>query len=245
MNWEDLKVYRPLRKEDLKKSYKSFIKIIAENLSHLGFKLIGRRLIKKSEDLFHVIHLDTRGSWMGVSDSFKIEIALTSLYDKEVFVKNYELTGSKSIEYIIPNMKDYCRITQEYPLLADFITRKIIEYVLPYFDKYSSSRQILADRDNFKLDNLTQVIERNNNLVLYCELSNNLDIQASNIIESKINLLKKLNKESDELRELIILLGHLEHKDWAGIKEELSSYKAEVLKKLKIKENQTGNLTQP
>ncbi|MER2997136.1 hypothetical protein [Pontibacter populi] len=241
MIWEELKVYRPLKKEELKESYKRFTNIIAENLSHFGFKLVGRRLIKRSDDLFHVIHLDTRGNWTGLGDSFKTEIAITSIYDTEVFVKNYELTGSRSIESLIPNLKNYYRITEEYPLLADFITRKIIDYVLPYFDKYRSSRQILADRTNFKIDNITQATERNRNLIMLCELGNNQDVQATNIIRSKIDLIQKLNHGSDELKELIELIHILEAKDWEGIREVLNSYKAEVFKKLRIKENQTGN----
>jgi len=31
MNWEDLNVYKPLKKEELKTAYKDFIKIIADN----------------------------------------------------------------------------------------------------------------------------------------------------------------------------------------------------------------------
>lgn len=241
MIWEELKVYRPLKKEELKESYKKFTSIIAENLSYFGFKLVGRRLIKKSNDLFHIIHLDTRGSWTGLSDSFKTEIAITSIYDKEVFVKNYELTGSRSMESLIPNLRNYYRITEEYPLLADFITRKIIDYILPYFDKYSSSKQILADRANFKIDNLTQATERNRNLIMLCESGNNQNIQASNIIRSKIDFIQKLNNGSDELKDLVKLLNMLEAEDWEGIREVLNSYKAEIFKKLKIKENQAGN----
>ncbi len=52
MNWEDLKVYRPLKKEDLKTAYKDFTKIIADNLRADGFELKGRKLIKQSNDLF-------------------------------------------------------------------------------------------------------------------------------------------------------------------------------------------------
>ena len=55
MNWEDLKVYRPLKKEELKTAYKDFTKIIAGNLLVDGYKLKGRKLIKQSNDLFHII----------------------------------------------------------------------------------------------------------------------------------------------------------------------------------------------
>src|SRR5690606_30536247 len=140
MNWEDLKVYRPLKKEELKTAYKDFTKIIADNLLVDGYELKGRKLIKQSNDLFHIIHLDTRGSWMGISDSFKTEISICSVYDTDTFILNYELTASKKIEDLVPKIRNYYRITQEYLLLADFLTRKIRESILPYFSQYKSSK---------------------------------------------------------------------------------------------------------
>ena len=143
MNWEDLKVYRPLKKEELKTAYKDFTKIIADNLLVFGYELKGRKLVKQSNDLFHIIHLDTRGSWMGTSDSFKTEISICSIYDTDTFILNYELTASKKIEDLVPKIRNYYRISQEYPILADFLTRKIRESILPYFSQYESSKDIL------------------------------------------------------------------------------------------------------
>lgn len=140
MKWEDLKVYKPLKKEDLKNAYKEFAQIVAKNLSQYGFELKGRKLIKQSNDLFHIIHLDTRGSWMGISDSFKTEISICSICDTDTFVLNYELTASKTIEELIPKIRNHYRISQEYQLLADFITRKIVETILPYFFNYKHQK---------------------------------------------------------------------------------------------------------
>ena len=151
MNWEDLKVYRPLKKEELKTAYKAFTKIIADNLLVDGYELKGRKLIKLSDDLFHIIHLDTRGSWMGTSDSFKTEISICSVYDTDTFILNYELTASKKIEDLVPKIRNYYRITQEYSLLADFLTRKIRESILPYFSQYKPSKDILKNLSKFKL----------------------------------------------------------------------------------------------
>ena len=143
MNWEDLTVYTPLKKEGLQTAYKDFTKIVAGSLVQDGFELRGRKLIKKSDDLFHIVHLDTRGSWMGTSDSFKTEISICSVYDTDTFVLNYELTASKKIEDLVPKIRNYYRITQEYPLLADFLTRKIRESILPYFSQYQTSKDVL------------------------------------------------------------------------------------------------------
>lgn len=62
MRWEDLKVYKQLTKEELKPAFKDFTKNVADNLKPFGFFLHGRKLIPVSNDLLHVIHLDTRGS---------------------------------------------------------------------------------------------------------------------------------------------------------------------------------------
>lgn len=159
MNWEDLKVYRPLKKEELKTAYKDFTRIIAENLLLDGYALKGRKLIKQSDDLFYVIHLDTRGSWMGTSDSFETEISICSIYDTDTFILNYELTASKKIEDLVPKIRNHYRISKEYPLLADFLTRKIKESILPYFSQYKSSKDILNSLTNFKLDDTTEITE--------------------------------------------------------------------------------------
>jgi len=236
--WEDLTVYRPLTKEQLKPAYKDFTKIIADNLAHFGFKLNGRKLIKLSNDLFHIIHLDTRGSWSGLGDSFKIEIALVPICDTNVFIKNYELTGSKPIIEIIPKLKDYYRITQEYKLLADFITRKLIDFVLPYFDKYDSTKKVLADSSKFKIDNLT---ERNENLILFSELLNHLDNQASKIVTKDLEKLTRIypakEKVIDIFTDLENYISWLKSKDWDKIDTDLQDKKATILKKLKMNAN--------
>jgi hypothetical protein len=235
MNWEDLKVYRPLKKESLKTSYKDFTKIIADNLRADGFELKGRKLIKQSNDLFHIIHLDTRGSWMGISDSFKTEISICSIYDTDTFILNYELTASKKIEDIIPKIKDYYRITQEYPLLADFLTRKIREYILPYFSQYESSRDVLHNLTKFKLDNISEITERNSNLILYCELANKADLKSSEILLDRLTKFKKINVEDKIIKQTEFLLNLIKGNKWEEIDEILYDNQRQVFKKLKIK----------
>tara|TARA_R110002012_G_scaffold295589_1_gene492247 strand:- start:2693 stop:3406 length:714 start_codon:yes stop_codon:yes gene_type:complete len=236
MNWEDLKVYRPLKKEELKTAYKDFTKIVAENLLEDGFELKGRKLFKQSNDLFHIVHLDTRGSWTGISDSFKTEISICSVYDTETFILNYELTASRKIEDLVPNIRNYYRITKEYPLLADFLTRKIREKVLPYFSQYKTSKDILNNRKKFKLDNVSEITERNSNLILYCEITNKIDKVSSEILSTRLARLRNLKNVDSSIKEADDLLHLIQDKNWEKINEILIDNKRQVFKKLKIKE---------
>lgn len=234
MNWEDLTVYKPLKKEDLKTAYKDFTKIVADNLIHYGFENRGRKLIRQSNDLLHIIHFDTRGSWMGTSESFKTEISICSVYDTETFILNYELTASKKIEDLVPKIKNYYRITQEYKLLADFITRKIREYVLTYFSHYQTSKEVLNNRKMFKLDNVSEITERNSNLILFCELTNKIDRDSSEILRNRISKLKSIISAATSIEKDEFLLNLIQEKNWDKINEILIDNKKQVFKKLKF-----------
>lgn len=236
MNWEDLKVYRPLKKEDLKAAYKDFTKIVAENLLNEGFESRGRKLIRQSNDLLHIIHLDTRGSWMGTSESFKTEISICSVYDTDTFILNYELSATKKIEELVPKIRNHYRITQEYTLLADFITRKIREYVLPYLSKFQTSKDVLNNRKMFKLDNVSEITERNSNLILFCELTNKIDEDSSEILRNRISKLKSIISGATSIENEEFLLNLIQEKNWDKINEILIDNKKQVFKKLKFKE---------
>ena len=235
MNWEDLKVYRPLKKEELKTAYKDFTKIIADNLLVNGYELKGRKLIKQSNDLFHIIHLDTRGSWMGTSDSFKTEISICSVYDTDTFILNYELTASKKIEDLVPKIRNYYRITQEYSLLADFLTRKIRESVLPYFSQYKSSRDVLNQLTKFKLDNISEITERNSNLILYCELANKTYVKSTEILIDRLTKYRKIKVDDKIIQHTELLLDLIQNRKWEEVEKLLDDNKGQVFKKLKIK----------
>ena len=236
MNWEDLTVYRPLKKEDLKSAYKDFSKIVADHLLQNGFEVRGRKLIKQSGDLFHIIHLDTRGSWMGISEYFKTEISICSIYDIDTFILNYELTASKKIEDLVPKIRNYSRITQEYPLLADFLTRKIREYILPYLSHYQTSKDVLSNRKKFKFDSLTDIMERNSNLILYCELTNNVNLVSSEILKMRLTKLKNIKSDISTIKKDEIFLHLIQERNWGKINEILIDNKEQIFKKLKIKE---------
>lgn len=236
VKWEELTVYKPLKKEELKAAYKQFSKIIAENMAHFGFKAKGRMLIKRSGELLHIIHLDTRGSWTGLSDSFKTEVAIVSVYDEGPFIFNYELNGTKKIREIVPNLRNYNRITQEYELLADFLTRKIIGFVLQYFEQYSNAIKILDDKANFSWKPAPGMALRNGDLILFCELHLHRDYQAAGILSELLALYQTMGVGSNN--ETVIKLKHLYglllNKNWEAIDEILAGNRDAVLKKLKL-----------
>jgi hypothetical protein len=198
--------------------------------------LPGRKIIRVSNDLLHIIHLDTRANWTGISEHFKIEIALVTVWDKAPFIRGYELTGTKKIEDIVKKIRDHYRITQEYVLLADFLTRKIIDSVIPYFEKYNNSNKILNDRKAFKLGDLAQ---RNENLILFSELLNRKNLEAEKINDKALASYTSLNSDKlqfDEyFKEIELFKKCLNSKDWTIIEQKLLANKIAVFSKLKIK----------
>lgn len=234
MKWEDLKVYKTINKDELKLAKKEIEKIVFSNLSHFGFKKYRRELIRSSNDIFHIIQLDTRGSWMGASMSLKTKIGIVSIYDTDFFINNDELTGCKKLEQIIPTIKNYYQITQEYELFADFISRKLVEDIIPYFNQFENSKDILLKSENFKVDNLTEVSERNQNLVLYCRLANHQNEEVLDILEKKIQLAIRLNQQ-EKVTCIESLIKEIQTSNWENIDEILQGNKKRVLDKLKLK----------
>lgn len=234
MKWEDLKVYKTINKDELKLAKKEIEKIVFSNLSHFGFKKYRRELIRSSNDIFHIIQLDTRGSWMGASMSLKTKIGIVSIYDTDFFINNDELTGCKKLEQIIPTIKNYYQITQEYELFADFISRKLVEDIIPYFNQFENSKDILLKSENFKVDNLTEVSERNQNLVLYCRLANHQNEEVLDILEKKIQLAIRLNQQ-EKVTCIESLIKEIQTSNRENIDEILQGNKKRVLDKLKLK----------
>lgn len=234
MKWEDLKFYKTINKDELKFAKKEIEKIVFSNLSDFGFKKYGRELIRISNDVFHVIHLDTRGSWMGASTSLKTKIGIVSIYDTDFFIEKHELTGCKKLEQIIPTIKNYYQITQEYILFADFISRKLIENIIPYFKQFENSKDVLSEPDRFKVDNLTELIERNQNLILYCRLANHQNKEVLDILEKKMQLAIKLNSQ-EKIMYIESLMKEIQTSNWRNIDNILQGNKERVLDKLKLK----------
>jgi hypothetical protein len=185
MNWEDLKFYKHLEKGELSNAKKSIEIIVAEKLAPYGFRKFGRKLIRKSDDLIHIIHLDSRGSWHGSSSSLKTEFAIVSIFDTDILIENFEPISSSYIQHLEPKLKNYYQITKEFNLFAEYLSRKIIEIILPYFDKYLSSKDVL--KKGIKLGGTK-------NLEQFCELTNqsNGKVSAEQLKVKKDAVLKKL-----------------------------------------------------
>jgi hypothetical protein len=242
MKWEELKVYEPLTKEELKPAFKAFTAIVADNLKPFGFTQHGRKIIALSKDLLHIIHIDTRGSWFGVNEYFKTEISLCAVSDKLPVIRKIEPTGGKGIEEIAVGIRDSYRMTKEYELLADFLSRKIVETVMPYFAKYDDSLKILNDLSPF----VTGAGRTgNDSLVLHCELQNRQNRMAGKIVDQTLAFYKSIgayNNHSGLLEyfeEMELFRDALQKGDWLAIEEKLARNKMEIFKKLRIKNTTT------
>ena len=185
MNWEDLKFYKPLEKEELSNAKKYIETTVAEYLMPYGFKKFGRKLIRKSNDLIHIIHLDSRGSWNGTSNTIKTEFAIVSIFDTDILVENFEPISGSYIQNLEPKLKNYYQITKEFNLFAEYLSKKIIEIVLPHFDKYLSSSDVVIK--DIK-------IGESKNLKQFCELTkeSNGKVNTDQLMAKKDAVLKKL-----------------------------------------------------
>ena len=180
MKWEDLKVYKPIEKTELTNAKKVIESVISNRLEQYGFRKIGKKLIRKSNDLIHLIFLDSRGSWSGTSNSLKIQVAVVSIYDIDILVNNYEPISNTFIEDLKPDLKNYYQITREYELFAQFISTKIEQITLPYFDKYTSSTDIIKKGIKHGITK---------NLIDLCEKSK--DIEFTEELEFRKQIVRK------------------------------------------------------
>ncbi|KAA9327097.1 hypothetical protein F0P96_17820 [Hymenobacter busanensis] len=240
MKWEDLKVYRPLPKEELRQAFKPFTAAVAAHLAPYGFILLGRKLIRAVNDVMQIIHIDTRGSWMGISATYETGVAVIP-YCSDFFrlTSSSELLWQKPIEEIVPGIKNHYRITAEYVLLAEYLAGRIIRDVLPYFNSINTSAQILSHWEDLlpKRRLFPGEAFAYDIVLLYCSLKNNKPDAAIPLLsalrqhlEGKSgNRAEKLGNELDEYRQLV------EQDDWKAIHEKLLAAEQLELRKCKLK----------
>ncbi|RED22499.1 hypothetical protein BD847_3129 [Flavobacterium cutihirudinis] len=184
MAWQDLKFYKPIDKTELSNAKKSIENIIAEKLAPFGFKKLGRKLIRKSNDIIHIIHLDSRGSWSGSSNSMQTEFAIVSIYDTDILVENFEPISSSYIQHLKPELKNFYQITQEFNLFSEYLGQKIVEIILPYFDRYMSSKDVLEKNIQIgKTKNLNQLCILSNTKNLTEEIEQDLNTRKSMVLK--------------------------------------------------------------
>ncbi|WP_034057051.1 DUF4304 domain-containing protein, partial [Lacinutrix jangbogonensis] len=74
--FEKIKVFKSLPKEQWKPAYNELNIIIGANLKEYGFKKKGRKHYRLTNDLLEIIDIDNRGSWSGARDDIEIRIGL-------------------------------------------------------------------------------------------------------------------------------------------------------------------------
>ena len=246
MIWEDLKVYKPLKKEDLKTAFRNLTKILGHNLKEYGFKKKDRKLYRLSYDILEVIDFDYRGSWMGQDEFFTTNIGLIPLCWSDL-TKDYHLVASKEIKEIDTKIKNHYRISQEYDLLADYLTRRIIKTVLPYFDKYNSTAKIIKHSRDFKYKTKCggNDIYKSNYLILFSELKQHKIKKAIKILDNEIEYLTHLKTNSPnsnaqihldtELRKWETLKHQVINENWSDLDLNFKQIESEEINRLKIK----------
>ncbi len=106
---------------------------------------------------------------------------------------------------------------------------------MPYFSQYKSSRDILNNLTKFKLDNVSEITERNSNLVLYCELANKTDLKSSEVLIDRLTKYRKIKVDDKILKHTELLLSLIQSNNWEAVDNLLNDNKRQVFKKLKIK----------
>jgi len=246
MAWEDLKAYRPLKKEDLKLAFKDLTNIIGMNLKEYGFERKDRKLYRLSYDLLEVIEIDYRGNWTGQNEYFKTNIGLIPLCWPGL-VKDYYLVASKEIKEIDSSIKNHYRLTEEYNLLADYLTRKIVSNVLPYFNKYNSTEKVLKHYKDFKYKSVCggNDINKSNFLILFSELKQHRIKNAIEIIDNELAYINLARTNLSDTKALIkleseksiweSLKSNTEGNRWNELDFQFAETEKEEIRKLKIK----------
>lgn len=233
--FEKIKVFKSLPKEQWKPAYNELNKIIGANLKEYGFKKKGRKHYRLTNDLLEVIDIDNRGSWTGAKDDIEIRIGLVP-YCWEGLTNEYYLIGSKKIEEIDKTIRKHFRISKEYLILADYLSEKLIANALPFFDKYNSTKKITSQPYIFPFYSKCggNDIYNSQFLILFSELKQHKVNKAVEILENEIELHERLENVEivnkwKELKELI------ERKEWTEIDKILAKNEQRELNKLKIK----------
>lgn len=233
--FEKIKVFKSLPKEQWKPAYNELNKIIGANLKVYGFKKIGRKHYRLTNDLLEVIDIDNRGSWTGAKDDIEIRIGLVPIC-WEGLTNEYYLIGSKKIEEVDKTIRKHFRISEEYLLLADYLSEKLIANALPFFEKYNSTKKITSQPYIFPFYSKCggNDIFKSQFLILFSELKQHKANNAIEILENEIELHERLEnveivKQWKKLKELI------KKENWTEIDKILAENEQKELKKLKIK----------
>jgi len=233
--FEKIKVFKNLPKEQWKPAYNELNKRIGQSLKEYGFKKKGRKHYRLTNDLLEIIDVDNRGSWSGAKDDIEIRIGLVP-YCWEGLTNEYYLVGSKKIEEIDKTIRKHFRISQEYLMLADYLSKRIINNVLPYFEKYNSTEKITNQPYAFTYHSKCggDDIYKSQFLILFSELKQHKVKEGLEILKNEIEFHERLENVEivnkwKKLKDLI------ENKKWTEIDKILAENEQKILNKLKIK----------
>ncbi len=140
--WENLQVYKNLPPEEIPARFKDFAQLILANLKGFGFKLKQSKTVKTSyrinEEFEQSIQFDNSSRWAKNQQSIFIFVSIKPLYaEKE---QPYRIFEAYQID---SSFKMFYPLTQEFALLAANIIEKINKYLLPFFDRFASSKDIV------------------------------------------------------------------------------------------------------
>ncbi|MFB9053070.1 hypothetical protein ACFFVB_08245 [Formosa undariae] len=233
--FEKIKVFKSLPKEEWKPAFNALNEIIGANLKEYGFKKKGRKHYRLTNDLLEIIDVDNRGSWSGTKDTIEIRIGLVP-YCWEGLTKEYYLVGSKKIEEIDKTIRKHFRISQEYLLLADYLSERIIRNVLPYFEKYNSTKKITNQPYIFpyQASHLTFDTYNGHLLILFAEIKQHKVNKSIEILDKLIEVSMRFENEL-ELKKWTKIKTLIENNDWNSIDKILTKNELIELNKLKIK----------
>jgi len=230
--FEQIKVFKSLPKEQWKPAYNALNKSIGLKLKEYGFKKKDRKHYRLTNDLLEVIDIDNRGSWSGAKEDIEIRIGLVP-YCWQGLTNEYYLVGSKPIEEIDKTIRNHFRISKEYLILADYLAERIIKNVLPFFEKYNSTKKITSQPYIFPYHTKCggNDIKNSHLLILFSELKQHKNINAIEILENEIEF------GSDSLNQVTWkeLKKRVENKDWETIDKIFAENEKNILDTLKIK----------
>lgn len=232
--FEQIKVFNSLPKKEWKLAYNELNKIIGINLKEYGFKKKGRKHYRLTNDLLEVIDIDNRGSWSGAKDDIEVRIGLVP-YCWRNLTDEYYLIGSKKIEEIDNTIRKHFKISEEYIVLANYLSEKLIKKVLPFFDKYNSTKKITNNPYIFPFYSKCggNDIYKSQFLILFSELKQHKPNNAIEILENEIEFHERLENEEivDQWKKLKELI---EKGNWNEIDKVLAENELKELNKLKI-----------
>lgn len=231
--FEKIKVFKSLPKQEWKSAFNELNKVIGVNLKGYGFKKKGRKHYRLTNDLLEVIDVDNRGSWSGAKNDIEIRIGLIP-FCWQGLTEEYYLVGSKRIEQVDTSIRKHFKISEEYLLLADYLSQRIIKNVFPFFEKYNSTEKITSQPYTFPYYSKCggNDIYKSQFLILFSELKQHKSDKAIEILNNEIEYgSDSLNVITwSELKKLI------EDKNWQEIDKIFAENEKNILEKLKIKQ---------